>query len=232
MFSSLQKFYSESGETIQIISIKNLQRKFKVINWGQNRPACEDRIEELVDHFKTMNLKLIPGLVCAQQIEQTLEIYDGFHRYSAAKNFPEMKLIIKIVNGHFDVIEDFKNINKAVSVPYLYTIESSVIKIRVCESVVQKMAVKFKPHVSPSRYPQKQNFNKNNFIDLLSTLQIDFETPDIDVIIFQNLLGVNNFAKEYVVQNKIEHPKKCEYNNFFLFYLEHETIRIKLQNML
>lgn len=100
--------------------------------------------------------------------------------------------------------------------------------VRVSQ-IRDKMCKEFPNFVSPSRRPQRQNFNRDNLIELISSLDIDFSQKNIDVIVFQGLVGLNFYAKDYVTKHKISHPSKCDYYNFYLFYLNHEYIKTALE---
>ena len=66
----------------------------------------------------------------------------------------------------------------------------------------------------------------------MQNLEIDFFIENLDVKIYQILLGLNNQAKNYVKTNKITTPKKCDYYQFWLFYLEQQTILVKIKEEL
>jgi hypothetical protein len=108
--------------------------------------------------------------------------------------------------------------------------ENNLTKRQVIESVAQKLCNKFPNNVSASQNCQRQNFNRDNLISMLSNLDVDYFTPNLDVKIYQSLLGINNEASIYVKEHKIVTPKKCDYYKFWLFYLEPETILAKIRN--
>lgn len=204
---------------------------FKCVKiWRLNRPVDTLRVEAITTYFSIEEIKVIPGQISGWvNEEEELEIYDGFHRYSSAND--SMYIYIKILHTKNleDVIKDFKNINMSVSVPELYLEESTNRKREVCENLAQKMCDTFPNCRSPSRNPQPQNFNRDNFIELISSLNVDFYTRNLEVKLWNEILGLNREARQYTTSHKIKTPKKCDWNNFWLFYLSRDFIRSKLE---
>lgn len=223
--------YREDNVSLYFLKLKELRKMFKAIKiWRLNRPADEVRVEMIRNYFLLEKIEVIPGQISGWVNDKNeLEIYDGFHRFSSASD--SMYVYIKILNtiDLQDVIKDFKNINMSISVPELYLEESTNIKKEVCENLAQRMCNTFPNCRSPSRYPQPQNFNRDNFIELISSLNIDFYTKNLEIKLWNELLGLNKEAKQYCISHKIKTPKKCEWNNFWLFYLSRDFIRSKLE---
>ncbi len=212
-------------------TIENLN-KFTCINWNKNRPYDRVRVDDIKQYYKNNNITIIPGIIYAWKNNNIIEIYDGIHRYMASQEIGNMFLLIQIFDTKDEtlIINDFKNINKSISVPIIYLEEDNYIKRSVCENVVKYMCEKYKNHVSPSKNCQSQNFNRDNLIDFISKLQIDFTIKNLDHILIQELHGLNYQAKDYVNKNKIIIPKKCLFNNFYLFYLHESFIKDKLES--
>jgi hypothetical protein len=186
---------------IYCISLQKLIKKYNIINWHLNRNVDSTRIENISQTITLTDNTMIPGMICGWINGNNLEIYDGFHRFSACKDYKNMKCIIKIMVCDIDkIIYDFKNINKSISVPFIYTEENSKKKISVCESVVKKLCDKYPHNISSSRSPQRQNFNRDACIDMISLLEIDFDIDNLDLILFTKLECLNSFAKEYVYE--------------------------------
>lgn len=227
-----KNIYQSQMEEIIFCSKNDLEKKYKSIkNYEKNRHPDQVRTKKISDIFKINMLSLVPGIICCWCKNDSLEIYDGIHRYTAASG--NMKMIVKILSTTDEetVIEDFKNINSGVNLPSLYLEENNELKRQVCEYVMVKMCNKYEGCVSSSRNPQRQNFNRDVFIEcILSRLDIDYSQPGISEDIWMVLMGLNSKAKLYVIENKIPHPKKCEYNNFFLMYLGIPYIKKSIEN--
>jgi hypothetical protein len=213
-----------------------------IINWNKNRPPDTLRINELKEYYISEKIKIIPGIIYAWNIDNNspLQIYDGIHRILAAKELLEkdeniqFTFLICIYNTDDEnlIIKDFKAINKSCPVPSLYTDEQnelSLLKRVVCENVVSELCKKYYSFVSPSRKPYKYNFNRDVILEWLSDFEIDWSLKNLSNIIIQELYGLNYFAKDYVYRNNITTPKKCEYHNFYLWYLEKTYIRSKIE---
>lgn len=220
----------DSNYTLYKTTIDNL-KIFNCMNWNKNRPYDKVRIDDIKKHYISEKLKVIPGIIHAwKNKSEMLEIFDGIHRYLAGCEIGNMELLIQIYEtDEINIIKEFKNINKSISVPTIYLEENNYIKRTVCENVVKHMCEKYKNCVSPSRNCQQQNFNRDNLIEFISKLQIDFEIKNVDNIIIQELHGLNYQAKDYVTKNKIPVPQKSHYNNFYLFYLQDGFIKDKLE---
>lgn len=223
------KIYKEQNFEILKTSVKSLFKKYLIKNYSRNRPPDMVRVAFLENFYTLNDVFLVPQMISAWKKDDTLYIYDGIHRLSAAANLlktKNMQVIIKIFtkNDESKVIQDFKEINSAVCVPWLYMEEDNKIKKMVCESVVDKLIIKFKHNVSHSRNCQKQNFNRDNMVELISCLNIDFNKDRLDNTIYNQLLNLNLLAKEYIKENNIKTPKKCDYYGFWLGYLPREEI--------
>lgn len=226
-------YENKSGDIkLYFITLDKLQNMFKNIKiWRLNRPVDILRVNEIKNFFIEKNSMNIPGQISGWINEnKELEIYDGWHRYCASiQSEKNMFLFIKIMScNHENIIQDFKNLNKSINVPYLYFEENNNKKKQVCEKLAEKLCNSYPNCMSTSRYPQPQNFNRDNFIELLSSLDIDFYIENLEIKLWEELIGLNLEAKNYISSHKIKTPKKCDYNKFWLFYLSKDYIKTKL----
>lgn len=224
----------------QFIQVCNSFPNF--INWNKNRPPDEIRINDIKEYYVRENITVIPGIIYAWDKckNNELEIYDGIHRLLAAKElfisdckeFTFLLNIVKTTNEDI-IINDFKSINKSCPVPNLYTETNdqiNLIKRVVCENVVSELCNKYRDFVSPSRKPFRYNFNRDVTLEFLSELNVDWNIKGLSNIILQELYGLNFIAKDFVARNKLQIPKKCEYHNFYLWFLEKNFIKEKLEH--
>jgi hypothetical protein len=211
--------------------------KHNIVNWSKNRQPDNVRITDLSKYYAENSVRLIPGVIYAWQRSNTdkLEIYDGIHRLLAAYEYGENMtciLSIRITNDESEIIKDFTCINKSVSVPSIYLEETNVFKKIVCQNVAEMLCKQYPTFVSPSRKPYVYNFNRDNLIEFISSLDVDFCKPRIDKYIFNELMGLNLYAERFVERNSITHPKKCAYYKFYLFYLDKTLIKSKIEEAL
>lgn len=209
--------------------------KESVINWDKNRPPDEVRIAQIAEHYKTTNEDIVPGIIYVWKSNSGGKyiVYDGIHRlFAAFANEKKMDVILHITktDQEKDIIDNFTNINKSICVPFLYLEENNALKRNVCESIAKKMCEKYKPFVSPSRRPYIYNFNRDNLIEFVSTFVIDFTKQGIDDVVFNEFKGLNNVARQYVTRNNIDFPKKCNFHNFYLWYLDKTLIKTHIEN--
>lgn len=91
---------------------------------------------------------------------------------------------------------------------------------------------KYPTFQSPSKNCFKYNYNRDNFIDFISTLNIDMSKKDIDIEIFNILMILNSSAENIVKKNKIDVPKKVIFNKFYLMYLTNDYIKKNIEDEL
>lgn len=231
-----QIIYEEPFGDYKILKCKVSDLQTKFINWSKNRSECTVRVDDIYKYYLAKNIKLVPGIIHAWKNQNgEYEIFDGIHRLLAAvsvkhTNGNDMTLLLQIhTSSEQEIIEYFKNINKSVSIPYIYTEETSILKKNVVEYVVNELCTKYKSFISPSRNCFVYNFNRDVIIDFFSTLELDFTKPKIEIDIFNELIGLNGYAKNFVKEKNIDHPKKCDYYNFYLWYLEKSYIKNKIE---
>lgn len=204
-------------------------------NWDKNRPPDAVRVSQIANYYRTANITFLPGVISAwkKPDSEILYIYDGIHRLLAAKEVDiDFDLLIKIwtTNDEEMIITDFRHINMSISVPFIYLHETHNVKKSVCESVANKLCNTFPNFVSASRFPQQQNFNRDNLIEFVAGLNIDFTKPQIDEFIFNQLIMINNDSKDHVKSLKIKVPTKCDHYGFYLFYLPKHIISSKIED--
>jgi hypothetical protein len=204
------------------------------VNWSKNRPPDKVRIQAISQYYSTNNIQLVPGIIYAWKHPERdyIEIYDGIHRLLASyeQTYP-MTCIMSIYTtiDEQNIIDDFLNINKSVSVPSIYLDDTNVFKKLICENVAHLFCKSYPQFVSSSRRPCIYNFNRDNFIEYISTFNIDFCKPNIDKQIFNELVGLNHQAHEFIKRNNINCPKKCHTYKFFLFYLDKNFIKTHIE---
>ena len=237
MDNDVETVFVDTDEKMTIVMMKSdAIKEYEFENWSKNRPPDNVRVEQICEFYRNNQVKLVPGIIYTWKSKNKYIVYDGIHRMLAAILYgnPSVKLLISIreTSKEQDIIDDFTNINKSVSVPSVYMEENNVLKKMVCESVAKQLCNKYPGFVSPSRNPYQYNFNRDNLIEFLSTFEIDFCRSGIDVQILNELNGLNDIAFDYVVRNKINHPKKCDYHKFYLWFLDKSYIKKKIEQVL
>ena len=213
------------------------------INWAKNRPPDMVRVHQIKEYMLHNNISLSPGIVSCWTTpsgQTPFQIYDGIHRFLAVKALIEadptrvihVLIQVLIARKEQEVIDDFVNINKSVCIPSIYIEDTSVLKKTVCQNIAEALCKRFPNFVSPSRKPYVYNFNRDILIEWISTWKIDFSKSGIQHLAFDELLKLNEEAKNYVIRMSIPHPKKCDYHNFFLFYLGLLEIQQRIEQVL
>lgn len=234
--NNADKVFVDKNESMMILMIdSDAMDEYEFHNWCKNRPPDNVRVEQICNFFKNNQIKIVPGIIYTWKTDDKYIVYDGIHRLLAAKLYDNpIKLLISVRETckEQDIIDDFININKSVSVPSVYMDENNVLKKMVCENVAKELCNKYPSFVSPSRNPYQYNFNRDNLIEFLSTLEIDFSKHNVDVQILNELMGLNHIAFDYVLRNKVNRPKKCDYHKFYLWFLDKSYIKKKIEQVL
>jgi hypothetical protein len=232
--NSNSKMYLKYYTMSELFSIKN-----KFVNWKKNRPPDNIRIAQIEEYYSSNYITLIPGIIYVWKFKDKFIIYDGIHRLMAGFKYAENIIANKIgVLIHFietekeqDIINEFLNINKSICVPSIYLEETDTLKKIVCETIAEKLCNAYPKFVSPSRKPFIYNFNRDNLIDFISTLNVDFSQQNIDNKIYNELIGLNLYAHDFVKRQQINYPKKCDFYKFYLWYLDKSYIKSQIEKI-
>jgi hypothetical protein len=222
--------YENKETKVVCWKIEKLKSKYKeVINWKYNRKPDNTRIQMIKEYMEQKTIDLVPGLICAWEIQNRLEIYDGFHRFSACKDFNNCKIIIKITKTEDEEIikKDFELVNKSVYVPAMY-LETNQNKNEVCNNVYEMMKNQFPENISFSNSPHKQNFSKNSIVELLHRTEIDFSEFLIENKIFLELIKINNEIKNLGIKPRY---KKTSRTGFWLLLWDNDKIIERLNDL-
>jgi hypothetical protein len=206
------QIYDTNVYALPMNVFKNLDIKM----WKFNRPPDTTRISEINEAMKKnnrmdglINLAFIPheGLVC----------YEGNHRRLALEgnNFPVFIDVLWDVTDE-RVTEEFRRLNKSVSVPELYISETdATIKVEI-EQLVSEFRKKFPDHVSSSARPIRPNFNRDKFTDEISRIQKELMIPVSQIS--SKLYALNErLASQDKTKLTDSIKKKCEKSGFWLF---------------
>jgi hypothetical protein len=231
---AINKIFEDQYSGLYLFNTSDLvQEEFK--NWDKNRPPDPVRVSRIINYYVTHNVELIPGIIYVwpRSAQNSFLVYDGIHRLCAAfEHGGDTKVLIQFryTDREQDIIDDFLDLNKSISVPVVYLENDNYTKKTMCERLAQELCVRHPEFVSSSRNHYRYNFNRDKMIDFFSSLEIDFTKASPDVIM-NELEGLNVRAREYVKRNTIKHPQKCVYHNFFLFFLDMALIKSSLESV-
>lgn len=215
----------------KISEIKN--HNFK--NWSLNRPADELRVNDILKYYIEKKIKIVPGLINVWFYNNEYLIYDGLHRFLAATNnyLNDMYILINIkyTDDEKEIIEEFNNINKSINVPSIYLDDmTNLNKKNICQNIAAKLCEAYPNFSSSSRRPLKPNYNRDNFIELVSSLEINFNDTNVGDKIYNLLLIQNKQVKKMKLKNESSYLKKCAKYDFWLFYLDDYCIKSFIEN--
>lgn len=208
------EIYSDESQTIYLITVRDLyERGFS--NWSRNRSEDPIRVVEIENYYRMNNTRIVPGIVSGWLSNHTLIIYDGIHRLVAAKSFPSMSVMVRILqtDKEMDVIHDFKSINKSVSVPFLYVENQDELKKQICTNIVQHLCTNHYMFSSSSKKPRQGNFNRDTLMNMISELDVDFTSAQTEKVILHLLYRLNR----ELATSMENPPPKCRKHDFYIF---------------
>jgi hypothetical protein len=232
-----QQLYHTHDFMVIKTNITWLKQNYRIENFSLNREPDEKRIDEIAKHFIDNKVNFMTHFICAwQRDKDTLEVYDGIHRIQACLHHNiNMSFILKISIGtKKQALKDFIDINKSISVPstYLDGLLEKSSKTVIIENVMKKICSKFRPCMSASRHPQRQNFNRDNFIEILSEIpETCFDTPRFEDTLYTTVLQFNEKCKKLVLQSSVLVMSKTHEHQFWINYIpSHKFVNYLLEN--
>lgn len=202
---------------------------FKIVNfadsnyeiWVENRMTDQERIQEIYKMYIDHDYNFIPGIIHVFEDNGTFKIYDGAHRYLAAKdlylkNKIDMKMLVYILTDKNKVREDFIEINKSIPVPEIYKENTNGNGNKlICEKVVKYFNDRYGKFKSESNKPRRPNYNQDHLIDMFNDIlkELKFNVVYNEII---RAIGVVNMELKKQYENS-EIFKKCKEHDFYLF---------------
>jgi hypothetical protein len=219
------------------ITVKDLLSA-PITNWQYNRPADLKRCFEIAKYMYNSKNNIDTMIYLSfNNVEQTFNIIDGIHRYTALKiikeqNSKEIDLLNQsdfgnnndakwlfesyiIVNIRFnslegDLVELFKSLNKSNPVPDLYIRDVNKYKRNIIEQVVKNFQLKYNSHFSSTNRPQKPNINRDRFIDFLEKVFDKYKISEENPISLENILENLNTQIEFETSQHNTIPQKLK----------------------
>ena len=214
--------YSKN-EKLYLTNIKYCNDILKLKNWDQiNRKKDLQRVNNIKNFYKKNKIMFVPGIVHIYHTKNDYLIFDGLHRYSAAKNL-DMKILICLYDNisENEVVKIFNIINKAVPLPEMYTTEvHNKNKKEFIEKIIARLCSSYPEHNSISKNCQVQNFNSDIMINLFFKLSIynnkNYHTKFENL--WKNILELNIIGKQNVEKFGIKVYSKTKKSGFYLRY--------------
>jgi hypothetical protein len=215
--------------------------------WSRQRPADDARVDEIrkwIDSYSDVS-----GVISmAWHQTEGLIVYDGQHRWKALLDIQttSIQAIVEILWDASDdeIITSFQSINKAVSVPELYTdpkITTDSVRNDITKFVAT-LASAYKDFCSTTDKPNRPNFNRDKLTDdLFGIWRDDFHCEVPFAQIADAIMSMN---KEYDT-NELSVPRessrknpriyeKCNKHHFWLFaqtgHINREHLRVTMKS--
>lgn len=215
----------------QVIQLKRLKDiSFKI--WSRNRKVDLLRVEELKEMYKNDNYKMIPGIIHTFEKGDNHIIYDGSHRYMAAKEYDTNMLVLftTIRNPTEEIIHKaFEMVNKSVPVPECYFMNDDE-KRNLCVKIVDYIKTRWPDFCKATSRPVRPNFNQDKLTDeIFNGIR---NNPYASYGSIVNLIEkTNKEMKKVVIDNGLAHWKKCVNKDFWLLFLSPEQFQERLMGV-
>lgn len=246
MFQLVSDFFRDPQHTVvwasgsvQVVLHTDVRDLKDWVNWNKNRPPDPVRVQAIADYLQLHDVRLVPGLVSIWvDANRTHHVYDGIHRLLAAQQITQQQLAVLVLyrdtTREQDIIDDFLCLNKSISVPSIYLEPSSEAvdqKRRVCVGIVDELCTRYPAFQSASRKPMAYNFNRDTWIEFVSSWNVDFFLPDLQTRVFEAFAELNVQGKAYA-EDRLCIPRKCYQHNWFLFYLPRNRIQEHMERII
>jgi hypothetical protein len=191
--------------------------KLPITQWAGNREPDKGRVAEIrewMDKSKRMD-----GIIYLAHENNHLVCYESGHRREALKGLEGMHLILVDVLWNADgdkIKQEFNRLNKAISVPDIYTNNHSSEFVNGIKELVNQFCERYKSLRSNTGRPHRPNFNR----DLLtSEFTRVMEEKKIDIVSLRERLETLNSEMSQRDKTGLS-PKviqKCEESGLWLF---------------
>lgn len=186
--------------------------------WKYNRPVDETRITEIQKAMDTN--EHVDGPIYMAFQPGGFVHYEGGHRAHALQTTTNVKHVMVDMLWDVDdarITEEFKRLNKAISVPTLYVDETNDSETRLkLEALVNLYRKQYPSHVSPNGRPNRPNFNRDKLSEDLYRLHKEKSLP-VDALV--DALDRKNEELKNRDHTKLS-PKiveKCKVSGLWLF---------------
>ena len=240
----------ENGKTLYKGRVSDIAQK--ATNWslevgGRNRPVDTSRMEELSNYIATNGF--VPGVIyCFQKSrtsnwiapsgDGTLYIYDGMHRFEAARNLLVARGIdlpvifcvrqLRVDETEHVIQEEFTSLNKRVEVPEFYMQENMNLKLtQVVMRMVAYIAKTWPAFVSPAANPRVPNFSRDVLENRLYKMFEDLfqgdlpDIPDMEETIRgleSTIQEVNEELKSAIRTSGVDNSKAKQHGCYLFAY--------------
>ena len=216
-------------------SFVEMMKTGAITGWKHNRPPDASRVEEIKKHSikrgyvdGCISLAYLPATSGESNTANNLFVlccYDGNHRMMAVTADIKPVLVSVLWDADDDyVANEFKLINKAISVPLMYTSSKITANIKtVVRDYTDDLVRLYPSHSSPSKACHPPSFNRDSLADrLVEMLQNDcYSNISHSNLIIYIRKANTCYAREELGFSKSKlKPKvlaKCEKSGLWLF---------------
>jgi len=192
-------------------------QKLPIERWRFNRPPDAERVAEIREWMRTS--ERVDGIIHLAAIGPKLVCYESNHRREAMEGLTTMhNVLVDILRGATDeeVKQEFFRLNKAVSVPELYVLETPGVQLDELRKAVDAFCENYKTLKVPTGRPQRPNFNRDMITDEFyrMTQELKLSVPEL----MDRLMTLNAKLRERDKKKLTEKViAKCESSGLWLF---------------
>ena len=191
-------------------------RTLDISQWKFNRPPDMSRIGDIHNWMKQFNR--MDGVLNLAYIQhEGLVCFEGNHRRLALEGLNITVLADIVWDATHEIVKhEFQRLNKSISVPDLYIVETdATVRVQI-EEAVASFRKKYPTHESNSGRPIRPNFNRDKLTDELTRVQKELQIPVSELM--ERLEKLN---ETYKSKDKSKLSKniltKCDASGLWLF---------------
>ncbi len=222
----ITKIQSHPDQSVLLHTDWHTLRSFYIRNWEKNRPPNMQRIHDISQTILTQGYT--DGLLYVFRISDTEYVcYDGIHRLEALRSLPELSNVSVLLH-YMDIYNEewverkFKQINKCIPVPELYTeSQCRLERMELIQSTVEYVFQKYPKIFTLSVHPRVPNQSRDILTDQLSDIVSELNITDKQN--FHSLLDRWNAYMRHSVETVhsihlgVKQLEKCRKTNCFMF---------------
>ena len=226
------RIVEKNGKVMHILVDWMPEYKQLISNWQGNRTHSDERVSDLyaaylddeyipkILHLAYKTFKGVKKLICIDGNHRR-HMLDHILEKNPSAEIPVHVIIIDSDNTK-EILKIFDNLNKALSVPSIFT-EETAIDVKQVETFVETWSKKYKNFFMKSNSPTRPNTNITMFTDFVTNLMRHLNISEISEL-ERILVEKNKELQRRAVAEKTKKNwyEKCDQGNFFLFYFSRE----------
>ena len=193
-----------------------IYHQLDIKTWKYNRPVDENRVEEIRQWNKEFNR--MDGVINLAYIAgDGLVCFEGNHRRLALKDLPITVIVDIIWNVNDEIlVHEFRRINKSVSVPDFYIVDTDKNVKEDIENFIKHFRKTYPSHETPCGRPQRPNYNRDGLTDQITRIHKESDVTTKEL--FERIYLLNHkYSEKSRTKLSAKIIEKCEKTGLWLF---------------